>query len=70
MDHLTEDTIILIAKKVAEHGTQALFNFMRTSKTQLVICRFPAFLKSMPPEHVDVDVDEHVDDVQILKCSG
>lgn len=53
MDFLIEDIIILIAKKVAEHGIQPLFSFMRTLKNHLGICRLPAVLRSLPPEHAD-----------------
>lgn len=60
MDFLTENIIILIAKKVAEHGIQPLFSFMRTLKNHLGICRLPAVLRSLPPEHADTIHDDEI----------
>lgn len=60
MDFLTEDTIILIEKKVAEHGTQPLFSFMLTSKNHLGICRLPVVLRSLPLEHEDMIHDDEI----------
>jgi len=60
MDFLTEDTIILIAKKVAEHGTQPFFSFIRTSKDHLRICRLPTVLRSLLPEHVNVIHEDEI----------
>jgi len=66
MDYLAEDTIILIAKNVAEHGTQTLFSFMRTSKDHLRICRRPTVLRSLLPEYANAI---HNDEMPISKFS-
>lgn len=60
MDYLAEYTIILIAKKVVEHGTQPLFSFMQTLKNHLRICRFPVVLRSLPPEYANAIHDDEI----------
>lgn len=60
MDYLAEDTIILIAQKVADHGTQSLFSFMQSSINHLRICRLPAVLRSLLPDHVNAIHDDEI----------
>ena len=60
MDYLAEDTVILIEKKVAEHGTQPLFSFMQSSKDHLRICRLPVVLRSLLPEYVNAIHDDEI----------
>jgi len=41
MERLSDEELIFIAKKVAEHGTPHLLSFLWTSKDHARICKLP-----------------------------
>jgi hypothetical protein len=53
MERLSNDELIIIAKKIAGFGGHLLREFLLTSKNHARICKLPTVLRALPPKYAN-----------------